>query len=159
MDITLTLLGEMITFAILIWFTRKFIVPPLLDAIETRQATIAKGIEEAKQAKIIRRKAEEESREKEAQLRAEHKQLRDQAQSDINALRDKARQAAKDEKDQIVAMAQNEIKAERSKVQDALYAEQESLIKAALMRLLPQLTNDEETDRTIDQFIQSQTQG
>ena len=39
----MTLLGQMITFAILIWFTVKFIWPPLMSAIEERQQKIAEG--------------------------------------------------------------------------------------------------------------------
>ena len=37
MNPNITLLGQMISFAILIWFTVKFIWPPLMGAIEERQ--------------------------------------------------------------------------------------------------------------------------
>ena len=39
-----TLLGQMFTFAILIWFTVKFIWPPMMKAIEDRQQKIAEGL-------------------------------------------------------------------------------------------------------------------
>lgn len=44
MDINLTLLAQAVSFAILIWFTAKFVWPPLLNAVETRQKTIADGL-------------------------------------------------------------------------------------------------------------------
>jgi len=44
MNINLTLLAQAVSFAILIWFTVKFVWPPLLNAVETRQKQIADGL-------------------------------------------------------------------------------------------------------------------
>ena len=44
MNINLTLIAQAVSFAILIWFTVKFVWPPLLTAIETRQKEIADGL-------------------------------------------------------------------------------------------------------------------
>ncbi len=41
MNINFTLIAQAIAFAILIWFTVKYVWPPLLNAIETRQKEIA----------------------------------------------------------------------------------------------------------------------
>ena len=51
MNITLTIIAQALSFAILIWFTAKFIWPPLLTAIESRQKTIADGLADAERAK------------------------------------------------------------------------------------------------------------
>ena len=45
MDINITLLGEMLTFAVLVWVTMKFIWPPMLNALNERQKKIADGLE------------------------------------------------------------------------------------------------------------------
>jgi F-type H+-transporting ATPase subunit b len=44
MDINATLLGQMLSFGILIWFVWRFITPPLSAAIEERQKKIAEGL-------------------------------------------------------------------------------------------------------------------
>ena len=44
MNINLTMISQALSFAILIWFTVKFVWPPLLAAIEARQKTIADGL-------------------------------------------------------------------------------------------------------------------
>lgn len=44
MNINLTLISQAISFAIFIWFTVRFVWPPLRTAIETRQKTIADGL-------------------------------------------------------------------------------------------------------------------
>ena len=41
MNFNLTLIAQAVTFALFIWFTVKFVWPPLLKAIEERQARIA----------------------------------------------------------------------------------------------------------------------
>ena len=50
MNPNITLLGQMLSFAILIWFTVKFIWPPLMKAIEERQQKIAEGLAAADNA-------------------------------------------------------------------------------------------------------------
>ncbi len=39
MDINLTLFAQAVVFAIFIWFTAKFVWPPLMRAVEARQKT------------------------------------------------------------------------------------------------------------------------
>ena len=49
MSINATLVGQMITFALLVWFTMKYIWPPLLDALDERKKKIAEGLAAAEQ--------------------------------------------------------------------------------------------------------------
>jgi len=51
MNINFTLIAQAIAFAILIWFTVKYVWPPLLNAIETRQKEIADGLAAAQEGK------------------------------------------------------------------------------------------------------------
>jgi F-type H+-transporting ATPase subunit b len=44
MHINLTLLGQALTFAVFVWFTLRYIWPPLLTAIQQREKTIADGL-------------------------------------------------------------------------------------------------------------------
>ena len=52
MDINLTIIGQAIAFAIFVWFTAKFVWPPLMTAIETRQKAIADGLAAAEKGKL-----------------------------------------------------------------------------------------------------------
>ena len=51
MEIGMTLLGQALSFAILIWFTMKFIWPPLTKAMDDRAQRIAEGLNAAERAK------------------------------------------------------------------------------------------------------------
>ena len=46
MNINLTLIAVALAFAAFIWFTARFVWPPLMRAIENRQKQIADGLEE-----------------------------------------------------------------------------------------------------------------
>ena len=52
MNINFTLIAQAITFAIFVWFTVKFVWPPLLNAIEKRQKEIADGLAAAQEGKL-----------------------------------------------------------------------------------------------------------
>ncbi len=51
MSINATLLGQMMVFAILIWFTMKFVWPLLLQAMQERETKIADGLAAAEKGK------------------------------------------------------------------------------------------------------------
>ena len=68
MEINMTFLGQMISFAILVWFTTKFVWPPLNGAIEERQKKVAEGLAAAERARA-------ELKDADAKVAAEIKQI------------------------------------------------------------------------------------
>ena len=53
MEFNATLIGEMLSFALLIWFCVHFIWPYLNKAIEERQVKIAEGLSAAERAHAL----------------------------------------------------------------------------------------------------------
>jgi hypothetical protein len=51
MDINLTLIMQAVGFAAFIWFTAKFVWPPMMNAIETRRKEIADGLAAGEQGR------------------------------------------------------------------------------------------------------------
>ena len=51
MNINATLFGQMISFALLVWFTMKFVWPPVTKALAERQQRIADGLAAAERGK------------------------------------------------------------------------------------------------------------
>ncbi len=51
MDLNLTLLGQFITFAVFVWFTMKYVWPPITIAMRERKQTIADGLAAAERGK------------------------------------------------------------------------------------------------------------
>jgi hypothetical protein len=44
MNINLTLIAQLVSFAVFVWFTMKFVWPPLVKAMDERKAKIADGL-------------------------------------------------------------------------------------------------------------------
>ena len=44
MNINLTLIGQMLSFAVFVWFCMKYVWPPLIQVLEMRKAKIADGL-------------------------------------------------------------------------------------------------------------------
>ena len=51
MNLNATLIGQLIAFALFVWFCMKFVWPPIINAIETRQSQIANALASAEEAK------------------------------------------------------------------------------------------------------------
>ncbi|MEO6064521.1 MAG: F0F1 ATP synthase subunit B [Lysobacterales bacterium] len=79
MEIGMTLLGQALSFAILIWFTMRFIWPPLMAAIEERQRRIADGLAAADQARADLKLADERAGEEVRKARVEASGIVDRA--------------------------------------------------------------------------------
>lgn len=120
MNLNATLFGMAIWFALLIWFAKAKIWPPLMAAITARQKKIADGLAEAEKGKAA---LAEGQKQKDVLLKA----ARDQA-TEMRALNDKQAQAqidaakaqAKVEADRIIAAAHAQIEQEKQKAKEAL---------------------------------------
>lgn len=109
MEINMTFLGQMISFAILVWFTTKFIWPQLNGAIEERQKKVAEGLAAAERARAELKDADAKVAAEIKQARQQSTEIIDKAQAQANAIIEKARVEATDEINRLKAQAQDEI--------------------------------------------------
>lgn len=86
-----TLIGEMIAFAILIWFCVHFIWPHINKAIEDRQVKIAEGLNAAERAHAELKSADVKVAGEIKQARLQASEIIDKAQQQANQIIDKAR--------------------------------------------------------------------
>ena len=136
MDINATLIGQALGFLILVWFTWKFIWPPLLGAIEERQKKIADGLAAAdrglKDLEDAKGKAGDIIRE----ARDKAALVLDQAHKRSTEVIDEAKHAAIAEGERLVAAARADVAGERTKARDELRREVGQLAVAGAGRLL-----------------------
>ena len=123
MEVNATLIGQAIVFIILIWFTFRFIWPPLLGAIAARQKTIADGLAAAErgQEDLDEAKQRAEVIIREARERAGH--IIDQAQHRANDLVEQAKGTATSEGARLVASAQQQIALDTTRARESLRKE------------------------------------
>ena len=120
MSITGTLIVQMIVFAILVWFTMKFVWPPIAVALDERAKKIAEGLSAADKAKSELALA---NRNVEAQLAAARddaaKRLAD-AERLAQSMVEDAKSRASEEGAKILAAAKAEAQQESVKAREAL---------------------------------------
>src|SRR5438128_1766713 len=109
MDINATIIGQFITFAILVWFTKKYVWPPITKAVHDREKKIAAGLEAADRSKRELELAEHKALSIVRDAKQQATQLIEQANLHSAKLVEEAKVQAKQESQRIVDMAQGEI--------------------------------------------------
>ena len=130
MSINLTLIAQAVAFAVFIWFTARFVWPPLLRAIEARQQNSADGLAAAEKG---RRELEVSAQRADGAPRDARGRAQDiigHAEKRALEIVDEAKHAAKAEGDRLVAAAKSEIGQELSRAREQL-REQVALIAVA----------------------------
>lgn len=136
MNINFTLVSQAIAFSVFIWFTVKFVWPPLLRAIEERQKTIADGLAAGERGRHELELASQRSSEvlKDAKQRASEIIL--QAEKRASEIVEDAKKAAKDEGDRIIAGAKADIEHEMFSAKEALRQHVAQLAVAGAAKIL-----------------------
>ena len=136
MNINLTLVVQMIVFALLIYGTMKWIWPPLLEAMQARERKIAQGLAAAEQGEqelaAARGKAEVIIRE----ARERANQIIDHAQHRANELVEHARGTASTEGARLIAAAQQQIQLDATRAREGLRREVAGIAVGAAAKLL-----------------------
>ena len=136
MNIGLTMLSQAVAFAIFIWFTIKFIWPPLMKAIEQRQRQIAEGLAAAERGKQDLELAAKRAAEELQHARAQAGEIVSQAEKRGAAVVEEAKSAAKTEAERIVTGAKAEIEQEVFRAKEALRTQVAVLVVAGAEKIL-----------------------
>lgn len=136
MNINLTLISQAIAFSIFIWFTVKYIWPPLLRAIEERQKTIADGLAAGERGRHELELASQRSSDtlKEAKQRASEIVL--QAEKRAVEIVEEAKNLAREEGGRIIAGAKAEIEHEVFGAKEVLRQHVATLAVAGAAKIL-----------------------
>jgi F-type H+-transporting ATPase subunit b len=136
MSINLTLIIQMVVFAILIWFTMRFVWPIILGAMEERSRKIATGLAAAEkgQAELTQAKTNAEAIIREARERAQ--QIVDQAQHRANDLIEQAKGTATAEGVRLVQAAHVQIELETTRARESLRKDVAKLAVSTASKLL-----------------------
>ncbi len=136
MDINLTLLGQIISFAIFVTFCLKFIWPPLIKAIEERQAKIADGLNAAELAKAELATAHGQVQQELNASKAQTAQLIDQANRRAAQLIEDARVQATAEGERIRQQARESIDQEINQARETLRGQVAALAVSGAEKIL-----------------------
>lgn len=136
MNINATLLGQMITFAVFVWFTMRFVWPLLMQAIEERQAKIADGLAAAEKGRHELELAEVRAKELLRERKQHAAEIVAHAQKRANEIIEEAKISARTESERILGSARAQISQDLQEARDKLKQEVGQLAIAAAEQIL-----------------------
>jgi len=136
MNINLTLLMQAAAFAAFIWFTAKFVWPPLMRAIDTRQKQIADGLAAGEQGRQSLASTEKRIADMMTEAKTRSSEIIAQGDKLKTETIEAAKAQAKVEADRILAGAKSEIEQEIMRAKEALRNQVADLAVAGAAKIL-----------------------
>jgi len=141
MDINMSLLGQMITFAVLVWVSMKFVFPSLNAALDERAKRIADGLAAADQGQQAMVAAEKRAAEALSGAREEASQRVADAEKRAQLVAEEIKANAQAEADRIIAQAKAEAEQQLAKAREALRAQVADLAVKGAEQILKREVN------------------
>ncbi len=136
MSINATLIGQMITFALLVWFTMKYIWPPLFDSLEERKKKISDGLAAAERGQEEMQLAEKKAKGVLKEAKEQSSEIVNLAQKRANELVEESKDIAKKEGDRLILAAKAQIEQEIQQAREGLRKEVAALALRAAEQIL-----------------------
>jgi len=136
MNINFSLIAQALAFALFIWFTVKFVWPPLLGAIEARQKQIADGLAAGEQGRRSLEVSTRQAQEAIAEARARAAEIIAQAEKRSSQMVDEAKNAAREEAGREKTAAKAEIEQEVTRAREQLRDQVAMLAVAGAEKIL-----------------------
>ncbi len=154
MNLNLTLLGQAITFGIFIWFTMKFVWPPIMKAISDRQKQIADGLAAAQQGQDSLAQAHIVANEELSTARKKAAEILDSAHKRAEQMIGHAQEKAQAEGARLLSQATVQIEQEMQQAREKLQREIAQIAIAGAQKLLERSVDEKAQQELIDKFAQ-----
>lgn len=152
MNINLTLIGQLISFGLFVWFCMKFVWPPIIEALEARQAKIAKGLAAAEEAKVSLEQAQAQSEDLTKDARQKSMEIIAEAEARAKAMVDAAKDEAKSEGSRQLAVAKAEIEQEAQRTKEELRTRLSDLVLNGASQIVNKEIDDKKHAQLIDEL-------
>ncbi|MFM1891985.1 MAG: F-type H+-transporting ATPase subunit b [Pseudomonadota bacterium] len=136
MNINLTLFGQLISFAVFVWFTMKFVWPPIAKALDARKAKIADGLAAAERGHHEQELAQQRATEKLHEAKQQAAEIVAKAEKRAAEIVEEAKADARSEGERLLKAAQSEIEQEANKAREQLRARVAELAVAGAEKIL-----------------------
>ncbi len=136
MNINLTLVAQMLSFVVFVWFTMKYVWTPIMAALETRKQEIANGLAAAERGQHEQELAKKRARDVLYEAKLQAADIVTQAQKRASEIVDEAKDNAQAEGARILTSAKAEVEQEAVKVREQLREKVAELAVAGASKIL-----------------------
>ena len=153
MDINITLVGQMITFAVFVVFTMKFVWPPLRKALDERREKIFDGLASADRASRELEVAKRQSAEVMREAKAKATEIVENAYVRAHKVDEQAKEEAIVAADKIKSTAMAEIEQEKIKAKEELKTEIVTLAMAGATKIISAQVDKNASNEILKDFV------
>lgn len=136
MNINATLIGQTISFVFFVWFTMRFVWPPIVKALEDRKERIAEGLAAGERGKHEHELARERAKEVLHEAKLQASDILSQAQKRAAEIVEEAKENARAEGAKLMSAAKAEIDMEVNRAREHLRGQIGSLVIKGVERIL-----------------------
>ena len=136
MNINLTILGQLISFVIFVWFCKKYVWPPVITAMQERQKQIDEGLGAADRAQLDLELAQKNATQKMHEAKVEATSILEQANKRATQIVEEAKDQARLEGERLKEAAQSEIEQEVNRAKEQLRAQVGALALSGAEKIL-----------------------
>ena len=152
MNISVTLIAQIVAFLLLIWFVNKVLWAPMSAMMEARQKRIADGLAAAEKGKQEQELAEKRAKEHIKDSKVQAAEILAQAQKRASEIEEEAKDKGRVEQQRIIDSAHAEIDREVNQAKEALRKQVASLAITAAEKVLKQEINAKAHDKLLKEI-------
>ncbi len=153
MEINATLIGQLITFAILVWFIMKYVWPPISKAMQEREKNIAAGLEAAERSKRELDAAQHKAISIIHDAKRDASHVVESAHKRSVQILEEAKDAAREEGNRLIAHAKNEIEREVTQAKDVLRKQLSQLAVQGAEKIIKHNLDAAKQKALLDEFV------
>ena len=154
MNINLTLIGQMLVFAAFVWFTMRFVWPPLVNAMDARQSKIAEGLAAAERGQKELELAQHRVKEDLKQAKVDISDILEKANRRAVLMIDEAKEQAVHEAKRVAQVAHEQLLQEVSRAKESLRQQVAVLAVAGAEKILMREIDQQENKVLLDRMIE-----
>lgn len=136
MNVTATLIGQLIVFSILIWFVKAVLWEPIINTLEDRKKRIADGLAASEKGLKDQEVAKELAKQEIKKAKEDAAEIIAQAKARDGQMLEEAKNKAVEEAERVMAGAQAEIDQEVNRAKDSLRTKVSELAVVGASKIL-----------------------
>lgn len=144
----------MLVFAVFVWFTMKFVWPPLEKALQERQDKISDGLAAAERGQRELELAQHRVKDEMKQAKAQAAEIIEKANRRASQIVEEAKDDARDEAQKVTKIAKEQLDQEVNRARDALRKQLASLAVAGAEKILHHEIDEKANSALLDNLIE-----
>ena len=153
MNFNATLIGQTITFIVFVMFCMKYIWPPLMAALEERNARISEGLAAAQRGQKDLEEAQAKVSDNLKDAKQQAQEIINQAQKRANEIVDEAKGIAREEAEKIKHAATSDIDQQVNSAREKLRKEVSTIALAGAEKILRREVNAKTHAAVLDELV------